>query len=73
MFSVFISHKIPGYLQGQKDHFPDYSVDQTLQEYKTGEKLSQYNNEMLYILTFQVLSVFSAKFRILSRFSHLLG
>ncbi len=40
-----------------------------LQEYKTWKKLAQYNIKMLYILTFQVLSRFSAKFLVLSRFS----
>ncbi len=37
------------------------------------KKLSQYNIEILYILTFQILSRFSAKFLVLSRFSHFLG
>ncbi len=37
------------------------------------KKGSQYNIEMLYILTFQVLSMFSAKCLVLSRFSHFWG
>ncbi len=42
------------------------------QEYKTWKKLSQHNIEMLYILTFQVLSRFSAKFLVMSKFSDFL-
>ncbi len=37
------------------------------------KKLSQYNIKMLYILTFQALSSFSAKLFVLSRFSQVLG
>ncbi len=43
---------------------------------KTWKTLSQYNIEnieMLYILTFQVLSRFSAKFHVLSKFSYFLS
>ncbi len=66
--SQFVYHKTTGYLQVKK------VILQFLksQEYKTWKKLSQYNNEILYILTFQVLSKFSAKFLVLSRFSHFL-
>ncbi len=35
--------------------------------------MSQCNIEILYILAFQILSRFSAKFLVLSRFSHFLG
>ncbi len=37
------------------------------------EKLSHCNIEILYILTFQILSRFTAKFLVLSRFSHVLA
>ncbi len=43
------------------------------QEYKNWKQLLQYNIEILYILTFQVLSRFSAKCLALSRISHILG
>ncbi len=39
------------------------------QEYKTWKKIFQYNIQMLYILTFQILSRFSAKFLVLFRIS----
>ncbi len=41
--------------------------------YKIWKKLSQYKIKMLYVLTFQVLSMFPAKFLVLSRFSHFWG
>ncbi len=71
---------ITRFCPGQKGHSPGYSVDNfdtkdilNSQEYKTWTKLSQYNIEIFYILTFQVSSRFSAKFLVFSRFSHFLG
>ncbi len=70
---------------GQKCNFPGYIVDNfgtkkadtndilNSLEYKTWKRLSQYDIEILDILTFQDLSRFSAKFLVLSRFSHILG
>ncbi len=83
--SHFFNQNIPGYLQvssrstlpfsrflwGQLCHQTVYANSiLKLQELKTWKILSQYNTEMLYILTFQVLSMFSAKCLVLSRFSH---
>ncbi len=88
-FPVCFSQNIPGYLQvlyKSKKPFSRLYCRQfwhqkaadtkgiiKSQEYKTWKLLSQYNIKILYILTFQVLSMFSAKFLVLSRFSHFLG
>ncbi len=74
-FVVFFSQTIPGYFQvlsrsqwsfsrflcGQFWQVDTKSILK-LQKHKTWKILSKYNIEMLYILTFQVLSMFSAKF-----------
>ncbi len=74
--SQFFSKTIPGYLQGfSRSKKPFSRLLQTIfaqkedvkgvlnsQEYKSWKQLSQYNIEMFYILTFQVLSRFSAIF-----------
>ncbi len=53
---------MPSFCLGQKDHFPGCSADNfdilKSQEYKSWKTLPEYNIEMLYILTFQVLSMF---------------
>ncbi len=41
-----------------------------LQKHKTWNKLFQYNIQMLYILSFQVLFIFPTKVLVLFRFSH---
>ncbi len=84
----FFSQNIPGYLQilsRSKKPFSrlyfkqflhqkeDAKGVQNSQKYKTWKQLPQYNIEMLYILTFQVLSSLSAKFLVLSRFFDILG
>ncbi len=76
----FFSHTIPGYLQvlskskrpilAPKGRHQRHSKIVGVQNFKT---LFHYNIEMLCILTFQVLSRFSIKFLVWSRFSHLLG
>ncbi len=70
---VCSSHKIPGYFQVKKVIL-QVTVWTILnsQEHKMWKKLSQYNIEILYILTLHVLSRFSAIFLVLSRFSHFL-
>ncbi len=85
-FPVFLAIKfqiISRFCPGQKGHSPGYSTNDVdtkrqtpkailkSQEYKTWKQLSQYDIKMLYILTFQVLSRFSAKFQVLSRFYHI--
>ncbi len=83
-FPVFLTKKIQ-VLSRSKKPFSRLYCEQCLHqkadakdvlksmEYKTWKKLSQYNIKMLYILTFQVLSSFFAKFLVLSRFSDFLG
>ncbi len=59
----FFSENIPGYLEfcpGKKSHSPGYIANNFCT--KTCNFFFQYNIEMMYILTFQVLSRFSAKF-----------
>ncbi len=71
---------ISRFCPSQKRSSPGYSANnfgtkrQTPKVFlKTWTKLFQHNIEILYLLTFQVLSRFSAKFLVLSRFSHFLG